>query len=116
MGPFISAHRGNCGVSGLPAAERYDRAIQLGTDDPVILAADFGRGLKTYFCPSLCVLQWRIGAVHRENNLPRGALDGQVAGDRELPGTGARDLGRLKGDEREFRNSGMRLVRYLLFL
>jgi len=32
MGPFISAHRGNCGVSGLPAAERYDRAIQLGVD------------------------------------------------------------------------------------
>jgi glycerophosphoryl diester phosphodiesterase len=32
VGPFISAHRGNCGVSGLPAAERYDRAIQLGVD------------------------------------------------------------------------------------
>lgn len=32
MSPFISAHRGNCGVAGLPAAERYDRAIELGVD------------------------------------------------------------------------------------
>ncbi len=32
MGPLISAHRGSCGVPGLPAAERYDRAIGLGVD------------------------------------------------------------------------------------
>ena len=32
MSPFISAHRGNCGVAGLPTAERYDRAIRLGVD------------------------------------------------------------------------------------
>ena len=30
--PFISAHRGECGVAGLPAAERYRRAIALGVD------------------------------------------------------------------------------------
>jgi len=30
--PLISAHRGSCGVAGLPAAERYDRAISLGVD------------------------------------------------------------------------------------
>jgi len=29
---LISAHRGSCGVAGLPAAERYDRAIRLGVD------------------------------------------------------------------------------------
>jgi glycerophosphoryl diester phosphodiesterase len=29
---MISAHRGSCGVPGLPAAERYDRAIGLGVD------------------------------------------------------------------------------------
>jgi glycerophosphoryl diester phosphodiesterase len=29
---LISAHRGSCGVAGLPAAERYDRAIALGVD------------------------------------------------------------------------------------
>jgi glycerophosphoryl diester phosphodiesterase len=29
---LISAHRGSCGVPGLPAAERYDRAIGLGVD------------------------------------------------------------------------------------
>lgn len=32
MSPLISAHRGSCGVPGLPAAERYDRAIGLGVD------------------------------------------------------------------------------------
>jgi glycerophosphoryl diester phosphodiesterase len=32
MAPLISAHRGSCGVAGLPAAERYDRAIRLGVD------------------------------------------------------------------------------------
>jgi glycerophosphoryl diester phosphodiesterase len=32
MSPFISAHRGSCGVPGLPAAERYRRAIELGVD------------------------------------------------------------------------------------
>jgi len=32
VGPLISAHRGSCGVPGLPAAERYDRAIRLGVD------------------------------------------------------------------------------------
>ena len=32
MGPLISAHRGSCGLAGLPAAERYDRAISLGVD------------------------------------------------------------------------------------
>jgi glycerophosphoryl diester phosphodiesterase len=32
MAPLISAHRGSCGVAGLPAAERYDRAIALGVD------------------------------------------------------------------------------------
>lgn len=32
MSPLISAHRGSCGVAGLPAAERYDRAIELGVD------------------------------------------------------------------------------------
>jgi glycerophosphoryl diester phosphodiesterase len=30
--PLISAHRGECGVEGLPAAERYRRAIELGAD------------------------------------------------------------------------------------
>jgi glycerophosphoryl diester phosphodiesterase len=30
--PLISAHRGACGVEGLPAAERYRRAISLGVD------------------------------------------------------------------------------------
>ena len=30
--PLISAHRGSCGVAGLPAAERYRRAIGLGVD------------------------------------------------------------------------------------
>jgi glycerophosphoryl diester phosphodiesterase len=29
---LISAHRGNCGVEGLPAIERYRRAIALGVD------------------------------------------------------------------------------------
>jgi glycerophosphoryl diester phosphodiesterase len=29
---LISAHRGNCGVDGLPALERYRRAIALGVD------------------------------------------------------------------------------------
>jgi glycerophosphoryl diester phosphodiesterase len=29
---LICAHRGSCGVAGLPAAERYDRAIRLGVD------------------------------------------------------------------------------------
>ncbi len=32
MRPQISAHRGRCGVDGLPAAERYRRAIELGVD------------------------------------------------------------------------------------
>jgi glycerophosphoryl diester phosphodiesterase len=32
VSPLISAHRGSCGVPGLPAAERYDRAIALGVD------------------------------------------------------------------------------------
>ena len=32
MSPLICAHRGSCGVAGLPAAERYDRAIRLGVD------------------------------------------------------------------------------------
>jgi glycerophosphoryl diester phosphodiesterase len=31
-GPLISAHRGECGVEGLAAAERYRRAIELGAD------------------------------------------------------------------------------------
>jgi glycerophosphoryl diester phosphodiesterase len=30
--PFISAHRGQCGVPGLAAAERYGCAIELGVD------------------------------------------------------------------------------------
>jgi glycerophosphoryl diester phosphodiesterase len=30
--PLISAHRGSCGIDGLPAAERYRRAIALGVD------------------------------------------------------------------------------------
>ena len=32
MGPLVCAHRGSCGVTGLPAAERYSRAIDLGVD------------------------------------------------------------------------------------
>lgn len=32
MSPLISAHGGSCGVAGLPAAERYDRAIRIGVD------------------------------------------------------------------------------------
>ena len=32
MSPLICAHRGECGVAGLPAAERYNRAIELGVD------------------------------------------------------------------------------------
>jgi glycerophosphoryl diester phosphodiesterase len=32
MSPMICAHRGSCGVAGLPADERYDRAIGLGVD------------------------------------------------------------------------------------
>jgi glycerophosphoryl diester phosphodiesterase len=32
VSPLISAHRGSCGIRGLPAAERYDRAIKLGVD------------------------------------------------------------------------------------
>jgi glycerophosphoryl diester phosphodiesterase len=32
VSPLICAHRGSCGVAGLPAAERYDRAIALGVD------------------------------------------------------------------------------------
>jgi glycerophosphoryl diester phosphodiesterase len=32
MATLISAHRGECGVAGLPAAERYRRAIDLGVD------------------------------------------------------------------------------------
>jgi glycerophosphoryl diester phosphodiesterase len=32
MASLISAHRGECGVAGLPAAERYRRAIDLGVD------------------------------------------------------------------------------------
>ena len=32
MGPLVCAHRGSCGVAGLPAAERYTRAIELGVD------------------------------------------------------------------------------------
>lgn len=30
--PLLSAHRGRCGVDGLPAVERYRRAIELGVD------------------------------------------------------------------------------------
>jgi glycerophosphoryl diester phosphodiesterase len=30
--PFICAHRGHCGVAGLPADERYARAIEMGVD------------------------------------------------------------------------------------
>jgi glycerophosphoryl diester phosphodiesterase len=30
--PLISAHRGSCGIDGLPAAERYRHAIALGVD------------------------------------------------------------------------------------
>ncbi len=30
--PLICAHRGECGIAGLPAAERYGRAIELGVD------------------------------------------------------------------------------------
>ncbi len=32
MRPLISAHRGSCGIDGLPAAGRYRRAIALGVD------------------------------------------------------------------------------------
>jgi len=32
MAPLICAHRGSCGVSGLTAAERYGRAIEMGVD------------------------------------------------------------------------------------
>jgi glycerophosphoryl diester phosphodiesterase len=32
MAPLICAHRGSCGIAGLPADERYDRAIRLGVD------------------------------------------------------------------------------------
>jgi glycerophosphoryl diester phosphodiesterase len=32
VGPLISAHRGSCGIPGLPTAERFDRAIALGVD------------------------------------------------------------------------------------
>ena len=32
MGPLIDAHRGECGVPGLPAADRYNRAIAMGVD------------------------------------------------------------------------------------
>ena len=32
MGPLICAHRGSCGVAGLPADQRYSRAIELGVD------------------------------------------------------------------------------------
>ncbi len=32
MRPLIDAHRGECGVPGLPAADRYSRAIGLGVD------------------------------------------------------------------------------------
>ena len=32
MSPLICAHRGSCGVAGLPAAERYERAIAIGVD------------------------------------------------------------------------------------
>jgi glycerophosphoryl diester phosphodiesterase len=32
VSPLISAHRGSCGVAGLPTAERYERAIELGVD------------------------------------------------------------------------------------
>ncbi len=32
MRTLIDAHRGECGIPGLPAAERYDRAIALGVD------------------------------------------------------------------------------------
>ena len=32
MSPLVCAHRGSCGVPGLPAAERYRRAIELGVD------------------------------------------------------------------------------------
>ncbi len=32
MRPLIDAHRGECGISGLPAAERYRRAIAMGVD------------------------------------------------------------------------------------
>ncbi|HXC78015.1 MAG TPA: glycerophosphodiester phosphodiesterase [Candidatus Acidoferrum sp.] len=32
MSPLISAHRGSCGIEGLAAADRYDRAIALGVD------------------------------------------------------------------------------------
>jgi glycerophosphoryl diester phosphodiesterase len=32
MAPLIDAHRGECGIPGLPAAERYRRAISMGVD------------------------------------------------------------------------------------
>jgi glycerophosphoryl diester phosphodiesterase len=32
MRPLIDAHRGECGIPDLPAAERYSRAIALGVD------------------------------------------------------------------------------------
>lgn len=31
-GPLLDAHRGECGIPGLPVAERYVRAIELGVD------------------------------------------------------------------------------------
>ena len=32
MPALIDAHRGDCGIPGLPAADRYDRAISMGVD------------------------------------------------------------------------------------
>lgn len=32
MAPLIDAHRGECGIPGLPAADRYQRAISIGVD------------------------------------------------------------------------------------
>jgi glycerophosphoryl diester phosphodiesterase len=45
VGPLISAHRGQCGIAGLPAAERYGRAIELGVDYVEIDARSTADGL-----------------------------------------------------------------------
>jgi glycerophosphoryl diester phosphodiesterase len=46
---LISAHRGSCGVDGLPAAERYRRAIALGVDYVEIDARRTADGMYVTF-------------------------------------------------------------------
>ena len=49
-------------------------------NDAVILAADFGGGVKADLLPALRVFDSLRGTIHIEHNLASGRVDGEVAG------------------------------------